>query len=202
VSTTLLKFTPVIRKRDSFANDEEWLAGHFRAYQARRRLVHRYAFAVPSPEALALVAQSSPLIQIGAGTGYWAWLLRRDYGADILPYDIHPPREGQNFWFRREWVPILEGREDQAAAHPDRTLFLCWPPMTDMAATCLRVYRGARVIVIGEGPGGCTGDEAFYDVLDTEWDELATLDLPQWDGIHDYLAVYHRKPLTSLVGDL
>ena len=36
-----------------------------------------YAFAVPSEEALALLASHAPIVEMGCGTGYWAALLRQ-----------------------------------------------------------------------------------------------------------------------------
>ena len=177
---------------ESFRLDK---GAHFRAYGVRTRCVHRYAFAVPSDDALATIATWGPIVQMGAGTGYWAWLLQRDYGVDILPYDIAPPMRGANYWFkRREFVPILPGTPETLSQHPDRTLFLCWPPMSDMAESCLQHYPGRTVIYIGEGDGGCTADDAFFARLEAEWDEVVDLAIPQWEYIHDALTVYQRKP--------
>ena len=40
--------------------------------------------------ALALLAARAPLVEVGAGTGYWAAALRRR-GVDVLAYDLNPP---------------------------------------------------------------------------------------------------------------
>ena len=48
-----------------------------------------YAFAVPNAEALAVLRQHSPLVEWGAGTGYWAALLQRA-GADVVALDWQP----------------------------------------------------------------------------------------------------------------
>jgi hypothetical protein len=169
----------------------------FSAYRARRHLVSRYAFAIPDAAALEAIARYGPILQLGAGTGYWAWLLRRD-GVDILPVDLCPPSGGQNEWFtmRHEFVPVHVGDVNVAAAHPERALFLCWPPMTEMAADALHHYRGDHVIYIGEGTGGCTASEAFFATLERDWREAMTVAIPQWDGIHDYLTVYQRAANT------
>jgi hypothetical protein len=165
-----------------------------RAWHARRKLVTRYSFAIPSPEALAVIAKHGPIVQIGAGTGYWAHLLRRDYNVDILPFDRNPPSLGGNFWpFRREFVPVLRGTERILSRHHDRTLLLCWPPMTTMASNCLRRYRGQRVIVIGEGEGGCTADDEFFAMLAKDWTEAESVDIPRWDCINDHLTVWTRR---------
>ena len=50
-----------------------------------------YAWAVPSHEALSAIAEASPrgVVEIGAGTGYWAYELR-DRGVSVAAYDIAP----------------------------------------------------------------------------------------------------------------
>jgi hypothetical protein len=51
---------------------------------------HGFGYAVPTEEALAALAALSPLLEIGAGVGYWAALLR-GRGADVLATDAAPP---------------------------------------------------------------------------------------------------------------
>jgi hypothetical protein len=71
---------------------------------------------------------------------------------------------------------------------------LSWPPYDEpMASDCLTYYQGRHVIYIGEGSGGCTGDERFHDTLYDEFEEIEDVRLPQWNGIHDYLSVWRRK---------
>eukprot|EP00976_Prorocentrum_cordatum_P091331 1188484-Prorocentrum_minimum.AAC.2 len=50
-----------------------------------------YSWGVPSTEALEEVAHHSAngVVEMGAGTGYWAWLLR-NMGVAVSAYDIHP----------------------------------------------------------------------------------------------------------------
>ena len=50
----------------------------------------RYSYVLPQPHLIALLAFYSPLIELGAGTAYWAYLLELA-GADIIAYDQAPP---------------------------------------------------------------------------------------------------------------
>jgi hypothetical protein len=71
---------------------------------------------------------------------------------------------------------------------------LCWPPYADgMAQQALARYEGARVIYIGEGEGGCTGDDVFHAALAEQWKLAASYEIPQWDGLHDDVRVYVRR---------
>src|SRR3954447_23075729 len=51
----------------------------------KRRFVYsdKYAWAVPNEEAIDVLVEHSPLIEVGAGRGYWA-RLAAEAGADII----------------------------------------------------------------------------------------------------------------------
>ena len=55
--------------------------------QIRDHLSRKYAFGVPGNYALDCLARYGPLVEIGAGTGYWARCLR-ERGVDIFAYDV------------------------------------------------------------------------------------------------------------------
>ena len=167
----------------------------------RHKLCSEYTFAIPDPDSLNFVAQwlKPAAIEMGAGTGYWVWQLSQ-LGVDSIAYDIDPPDDGYNFYHNREnkqdikvYHPIMRGTPEMLANHPDRTLFLCWPPMSDMAVKSLEHYQGKRLVYIGEGDGGCTADDAFFAKLSQGWVEVAERRPIQWDGIHDMITVYERQ---------
>ena len=54
--------------------------------EARAGLVRRYGLAIPTDEAIAACVARSPLVEIGAGLGYWASLIAQQ-GGDIAAYD-------------------------------------------------------------------------------------------------------------------
>lgn len=166
-------------------------AAHAERLAARRRLVRRYSFAIPDDAAVAAIAALSPLVEMGAGTGYWASLLAAA-GADIVAYDQRPGRN--DYTDHEPYFQVSLGVAADAERHPDRTLFLCWPPMTGMAAKCLAHYRGQRLAYVGEGVGGCCADEAFFAALDREWCEVARQEIPRWQYMRDELYIYERKP--------
>lgn len=190
---------------------------------SRRDLVKRFAWAITDPAAVAFVAKhcGPRAVEVGAGLGYWAWQLTQR-GVDVIAYDEHPPDTRPNHYHAPEfvgdepkglvptWHPVLQAKDaDASAIHSDRTLLLCWPPYAEsMAADTLRAYRGNRLIYIGEGEGGCTGDEDFHRMLgfrgwdsddwgepdpDAEWVEIAEHTPVQWWGIHDRITVYQRS---------
>ena len=160
-------------------------------HMARYKLLEKYSYAVPSQQAIEYISSLSPIVEIGAGTGYWAYLLRQ-LGTDIIAYDESPYKNG---YVNHQWSEVLEGTPITLKQHTDRTLFICWPPFdTSFASDCLKNYKGNDLIYIGEGSGGCTGDEQFFELLDAEWDGVDNdVNIPKYEGLHDYLYYFRRK---------
>jgi hypothetical protein len=166
------------------------------SYERRRAQVRRYAFAVPTEPALVTIGRYAPIVELGAGTGYWAYLLRQR-GVDIVAYDRFPPdrAENPNRLDPRLWTEVLDGDASVLRRHPDRGLLLCWPSWRDpFAATALDVYPGTTLIYIGEGAGGHTADARFFELLDRDWQAALSVELPHWPGTSDRLTVYARRP--------
>lgn len=165
-------------------------------FALRDELTKKYAWAIPTEEAINLIQVHSPngVVEIGAGTGYWCWLLKQK-GVKVFPYDIKPLR---NDYIKGCWTPISRGGASSARKFSNQTLLLCWPVYKDsQAAQSLRYYRGDTFIYIGEGAGGCTGDDEFHTLIRQEeniqWEEVEELTIPRWPGMHDYLTIYRRR---------
>jgi len=117
------------------------------------RLAQRYSYVRSEPHLLAVVCRYSPLVEIGAGTGYWTYLLRL-MGADVVAYDQAPPGGAQQNRYHpdaRPWTEVLEGDATVLAMHRDRALFVCWPPAFSALWEVLRFYAGDHVIYVGDG---------------------------------------------------
>ena len=54
------------------------------------RLTDRYTYVVPTSNLLTVLCSRAPIVELGAGTGYWAYLLRQ-MDVDIIAYDLVPP---------------------------------------------------------------------------------------------------------------
>ena len=174
-----------------------------RLERIRKRLVSAYAFAVPSRAVLEAIAIHGPVVEMGAGTGYWAWLLRQ-LGVSVIAYDRNasaPP----------SWSEVLHGdaqsvlSDSESAVH-QRALFLCWPPLGEaqqerpeasssspgLADEALALYQGAIVHSVGEWRGR-TGSPLFHDTLERDWQLIECLALPQWPGFQDELRIWKRR---------
>ncbi len=188
----------------SMAEDEDpWsrIDGYQERRAVREEAVVEYAFAVPDSHALDVIASHAPVVEMGAGTGYWAGLLR-SRGVDVVAYDLRPgyglSDEGPEAR-ARVYTEVVEGTPADLAAHPDRSLLLIWPPLAhegddeeDMSVACLDHWRGRFLLYVGDW-NVFTASAAFHERLRTEMEEVACHVIPQWEDVHDHLWVFERR---------
>lgn len=163
-------------------------------YELRASLSRRFAFAILTGEVLEALKPYGPYLEVGAGTGYWAYEMRKA-GIDIIATDLAP---GENYEFEKRWPGVEAMSAEEALATYDygkgRTLLTVWPcynePWINQA---LRKFRGDRVVYVGEGMYGCTGDAAFHRRLARDWDLEERIHIPSWWYIGDHVYVYRRK---------
>ncbi len=162
----------------------------------RSDLVMKYAFTIPYYELIAAIAASGPIVEIGAGSGYWAWMLSQA-GSDVVAIDRFSPDEvtpwdftGTNQWYDETWYFVDEGEALSAGAWPERSLFLAWPLYADpMAYDALRAYEaagGKKVIFLGDV--SMAGDENFHRKLKTLRQEIR-MPCMGWPGLNEELIV-------------
>ena len=168
--------------------------------ERRRELASLFSWAIPTDAAIDVVARYAPLVECGAGMGYWTALLR-GRGVDVIACDSAPPGRGARNAYhrraRRAWTEVRRASSVAAARqYAERSLVLCWPPFDDDAAsyTVLRAYRGDVVIHIGEPDEGATGSVRFHRELALNWTLVDALDLPRWPPLRDRVMVYRRNP--------
>ena len=163
----------------------------FRLFKHRTPCCMVFSWAVPTERALKFIGKHGPVVEMGAGTGYWAGLLRA-YGYDVLALDKEPYDNAQA---KFQWSKVEKGvAEDLSKVDPARNLFLCWPPYASpMGYDALMHFKGKRVFYIGEGYGGCTGDDAFHELLEERFVHEHTMLIPSWPAVHDSLTMWVRK---------
>jgi hypothetical protein len=158
-------------------------------------LAQQYAYVFPSDSALAMLARLGPLVEVGAGTGYWAYRLR-SLGADIIAFDqapvdgeranrYHPPTQ--------PWTRVEQGDQTILSRYTARALFLCWPPLFSSLGDCLAYYSGDTVACIGDG-GYRT---ARLDGLDDNFTKAAAAPVRALDpcpGVPPQLTIWRRTP--------
>lgn len=168
----------------TLAKDSHEIKAQHKFHMKRLKAIHNYSFAIPNEPSLDLIAKFGPIIEIGAGTGYWAYLLA-NRGVDIIAIDNNNEKGNVAKYFSSM---IIDDGEKYLKNHNgcyDRSLFICWPRYIK---DFIDSYLGTTVIWIGEVEG-CTDD--MEDNL--EWQETHSMIIPTWLGIHDILKVFKRS---------
>ena len=127
------------------------------------------------------------MLEIGAGSGLWAALLRC-VGCNIIVTDSKS--EPTCEYIDVEKLTSREALEKYGA--DVGCLFVSWgrgyPTEEEF-----KFFKGNLVISIGESGDGCTSS-GYIDELDEDqsWQLLKIIDIPQWRGIWDTLIIYQR----------
>jgi hypothetical protein len=158
---------------------------------ARHLFTNKIGWSIPSKtaiETIKSIADDGLVLSIGSGLAYWEQLLSL-HGVEVVASDqVRPER------------PFFGGRyeemeaSDAVKSFPEATaLFVNWP--REFASRALPHFKGRYVISIGEnGHDGCTGDIGGILEDSEEWREIAEVEIPRWNGIHDNLVIFERVP--------
>ena len=135
----------------------------------------------------------APLLEIGAGTGFWARLLH-DRGADLIASD--PRIERLHFEHARYAVPgrwwDLQGKT-AVRRWPERNIFCSWPSLNKtwlrQAAKAMRPGRVLLCVV-----EDATADERTWDYIEAgPFEKIASLELIGWHSCHDRLVAWKKR---------
>lgn len=195
-----LLWYPALRAADSAAIDllDHLPSGHPAAPSMLRRseLSAVYSWAIVTRSALRWIGEVTdgvPLVEVGAGSGYWARQMSRA-GMDVVATDAAGATANAfTRGFQYADVRLMSATE-AVRAHPDRTLMLVWPPHRDpMAIAALSEYAGDTLIYVGEPRGGLCADDAFFDELRRHWrlEAVSPVNV-RWLGHNDRIALYRR----------
>lgn len=152
----------------------------------------QYAWAIPNEAAIRTIMKYRPIVEMAAGSGYWAYLLSQA-GADVVAYDNDSWNRTEHYRSEKQWFPVRFGDERSIVDHQNRTLLLVWPPGGEFAVELLWRFAGEYLIYVGESSPGVMADAQFFDLLQRDWESVETVDLPHWPGFQDQLTVYHRR---------
>ena len=157
-------------------------------------------------KAMAIAMAGSKVVELGSGTGTLGNLLRQE-GVDITLTDIGEKSMAMYEFESPVQMDIYAKMEDVDLSPYDIVL-LTWPPYEDPC--CEQVLKNMRpgsiLFYCGEGQGGCTGTDAFHDMLYNgikgfkgivqrfefleELSDQLNENHVRWCGMHDRWSVY------------
>jgi hypothetical protein len=161
---------------------------------ARKAFVRDWGFSVPCAEAVAVLCRLGPIVEVGAGSGYWTALLQAA-GHDVIATDLGAGESPYGFAVARHAQVEQLAALDAVRKYPDRDLFCSWPSEGEpwMAEAIGAMAAGLRLALILDDRGTMTGDESLRGVLAATCGLLETVTIPQFPGVCDRLHVYERR---------
>lgn len=156
-------------------------------------VVARFTFAPPSEQLLDEVARHAPILDVGAGNGYWSWRLQ-ERGVDVVAVEPRPDAHR----------PVIETLrttgQEIAPHHPDRALLMVWPtgPRGDSswAGQTVAAYTGSTVLYLGDPAFSYTADQTLPLALTLGgFRETNRIVVDSWPGQFraDHLITYERN---------
>lgn len=158
----------------------------------REQYNRKFGYAVLNQATINLLKGLQPLLEVGAGLGYWAWELQQQ-NVDIIATSM------KSHWLWENAAPWtrLEELDGEAATlkYPRRNLLMRWPDFKDQwPVRAIRAFTGEHAIIAGENrPEGCTSYEEISEELQKHYRLEAKVEIPQFVNIHDDLEIWTRK---------
>jgi len=186
--------------------DENWKMGddfiknYGKEWIKREEFVKDYSWSVPTEEAIKKLKTfigGKKVLEVGSGLGLWAKLLQLS-GVHMTPtdsFESHGTGKAKRDPYRQFTdVENIKGTKAVKKYSDHSVLFLSWPPYDKpLAASALKRFTGDKVIYIGEGSGGATGNDEFHKILDRDFTEVDSINIPRWTGINDRITLWERK---------
>lgn len=174
-------------------------------WHPRNDIVLQYSCSIPNETALNTIARYGPVIEVGSGSGYWAYLLRLK-NVDIIAVDNGTESiwNHENRDWMYDWFPDTVNADglqyiSERGGFRDRTLLLCWPRVgmgcsRGESSVCPRslsqIFTGDHLIIIARP----SIDPIIQEMRQNrEWRLIRVVDLPVWTGWPDRLFVYTRR---------
>lgn len=164
----------------------------------KRRLLSRtYGWGMPLDSSLCWLRdrlQGTPVIEVGAGAGYWSSLLKAR-SVDVIATDLQQIKSN-GFTIGSGFTHVRQQDAVQAASeNSDRALMLVWPPpASSMADSSLEAYEGDLLVYVGDPLGGMCADPGFFSQLSRNWRLTSVCPLHlRWLGYQDEIQIYQRR---------
>jgi hypothetical protein len=170
----------------------------------RESYIRQYGFYIVSEDFIQNTVENfskNKILEVGAGTGFLSACLQ-NAGVDIIPTEAH--LTNNHYGFKKTYTEIIE--EDSVNYLKNNknrfdTVLMSWPNYDSTFAykVVKNMVAGQTLIYIGEGYGGCTADDKFFDYMEEHAEILhnETNKFNQgsfsWVGIHDRVQIFKIK---------
>jgi len=177
----------------------EYMFNNINKWSLRDKFIKQMGFSLVSFDWIIPLSKwigSRKCLEVMSGTGSLSFALKQQ-GTDIMATDDfswtgqNNWNQNKNYWTNIENIDAVKAVEKYGKEV--NVIIMSWPYMDDIAYKVLLKMREVNpfciMIFIGEGYGGCTASDEFFDSIIEIEDETfseAVKEYKQWWGIHDY----------------
>lgn len=157
----------------------------------RSYYTENYSWAIPSVQVVNAISKYQNIVEIYAGTGYWANLIEKA-GCRIQCYDnfmSHYKKESYG-----KFYPVTNINELNYDLLQNCNLFMSWIPYEDEC--CIKYISNLNpknILYLGETEGGCNACDKFFDIVNKNYAKVNVITFPTWLGLHDCFCEFRRK---------
>lgn len=177
-------------------------------------LARKYGFAIPNEQALTEISKFKSILEFGAGTGYWASLLR-ERKTNITCFDIAPIKgvHKNRYGFNTQHTHINDlTHADQVLKSRAKksVLFLCWPCRHKnwaLETSNKYIVHGGKTIIyvgdyeydkkhpicISDDQAPVTGNENLHQFFTDNFSLVKKIEIPHYENIKDALYIFELK---------
>lgn len=195
---------------DVYQENHRWEDGGWRPVEDTTplRTVQEY---VPTDEAIELLVERSPILEIAAGNGYLSHVINEN-GGNAHPTDPRPPdvdaeppataihvhedEDGERHTFHESlWMEVEERDHRCVTDHPEKDVLMCHPPGANEWTLELLDLLGDQqhLILIAEWFPGADADPEFFRRLHDNWTLEETFPMIDWATMHARGYVFLRN---------
>lgn len=164
---------------------------------------------LPTDSAIQTILKYSPILEIGAGSGYWSAvideaggeIIATDYLPPNVPYDNLPDgymnavgtqehqflpleREEEES-FQKVWHTIHIADHSCVQSYPSHAILLCHPPVAEWTEELLGYcHLGQELVLVSEWFPGADGTPLFFNCLLENWELVERFPVYDWSSMH------------------
>lgn len=189
--------SPLLTYVERKDTQREW--GHF---DKRMDYVTEIAWFILTDEVarrLGEFLKGQQVVEVFAGSGYLAHHLRQYAGLSRKEYRAYD--NGERRGWKSKLPSVTKKNAFMAPIKSADSIVMTWPDYATHHASRIvkKMVSGQYLVFNGEGYGGCTGNDEFFNILENDFVEIEPLTGElndyhvRFGGIHDHWTIFRKK---------